>query len=72
VACALKALWHIDAASVVIIHDYAPRASDYSPVLAFYDIVDKVHSMVVLARKAELNWEAAEAALLQYVNEPQR
>jgi hypothetical protein len=72
VAVALKALWHIDAGSVVLIHDWPPRVGAYGRVLVYYDIVDEVDELVVLARKAEVDWDAAAADLAEYVNHPAR
>ena len=72
VAVALKALWHIDAASVVLIHDWPPRRAAYSRVLAYYDVVDAVDDLVVLARKPDLDWAAAAADLAVYVDRPAR
>ena len=72
VAVALKALWHVGPASVVLIHDWPPRAAAYGRVLAYYDIVDAVDELVVLARKADLDWAAAAADLATYVNHPAR
>jgi hypothetical protein len=72
VAVALKALWHIDAASVVLIHDWPPRVGAYGRVLEYYDIVDEMDELVVLARKAEVDWGAAAADLARYVNHPAR
>jgi len=72
VAVALKALWHIDAATVVLIHDWPPRRAAYSRVLAYYDVVDAVDDLVVLARKPDLDWAAAAADLAVYVDRPAR
>jgi hypothetical protein len=72
VAVALKALWHIDAASVVIIHDWTPRLKEYGPVLQYYDIVDLVDNLVVLARKVDVNWAAAAADMARFVAIPSR
>jgi hypothetical protein len=63
VAAALKALWHIDDASVVLIHDWTPRKEAYGRVLAYYDVVDKVDTLIVLARKSDVDWNAAAADL---------
>jgi len=72
VACALKALWHIDDASVVIIHDYFTRLAYYEAVLEYYDIVDSVDTMAILARKSKVDWQAAASDLDDYVKEPKR
>ena len=52
-ACALKALWHIHNASIVMIHDFHNRHR-YHSVLEFYDVVDSADTLVVLSRKQEL------------------
>jgi len=72
VAVALKALWHIDAGSVVLIHDWPHRVGAYGRLLLYYDIVDEVDELVVLASKAEVDWDAAAADLARYVNHPAR
>ena len=72
VAVALKALWHIDAASVVLMHDWPRRQEAYGQVLAYYDVVDAVDDLIVLARKPELDWAAAAADLAVYVDRPAR
>ena len=72
VAVALKALWHINAASVVLMHDWPRRQEAYGRVLVYYDVVDAVDDLVVLARKPDLDWAAAAADLAVYVDRPAR
>jgi hypothetical protein len=72
VAAALKTLWHIDGSSVVLVHDWPSRKEWYGRVLAYYDIVDSVDELVVLARKSDLDWAAAAADLAKYVKKPDR
>jgi hypothetical protein len=72
VAAALKALWHINDASVVLIHDWTKRKEKYGRVLAYYDVVDKVDTLIVLARKSDVDWNAAAADLNTYANVPSR
>ena len=72
VACALKALWYIDEASVVIIHDNFKRVADYSAVLVYYDIVDSVDSMAILRQKSVVDWQAATSDLDRFVYVPRR
>jgi hypothetical protein len=59
VACALRALAFVDAASVVAIHDWgipiAPnRERTYDAVLEFYEEVERADSLMVLRPKREL------------------
>jgi hypothetical protein len=63
VGCAIKALWRIDDASVVLLHDYIGREGPYASVLHFYDVIDLVDTMVVLSRKRNVDWDAAERIL---------
>ena len=72
VAAALKALWHIDAASVVIIHDWTQRVKVYGLVLQYYNIVHSVDSLVVLARKEDVDWAGATADLTRFIYSPLR
>ena len=44
-------------------HDWPRRQEAYGRVLAYYDVVDAVDDLVVLARKPDLDWAAAAADL---------
>jgi pantothenate kinase-related protein Tda10 len=67
VACAIKALWSIDDASVVLLHDYASRVYAYATVMKYYDVIHQVDSMVVLARKPVLDWDGAKRDLAKFM-----
>ena len=58
-ACALKALWYIGDASIVMIHDFYGRWSGdnvqwYTMVLEFYDVIDRADTLAVLKRRPGL------------------
>ena len=48
------------------------RLAYYEAVLEYYDIVDSVDTMAILARKSKVDWQAAASDLDDYVKEPKR
>lgn len=74
VAVALKSLWHIHAASVVLVHDWTSRAAEYGRILKYYDIVGSVDTLIILSRKRvdQVDWKSAQEDLAKYLNEPAR
>ena len=71
VACGLKALDYVHAASLVMVHDWSNRIDQYRPLLEYYHIKEMVDNLVVLRPKLEYDKEAAKQLLAQYYSVPE-
>mmetsp|Transcript_73938 Transcript_73938/g.117835 ORF Transcript_73938/g.117835 Transcript_73938/m.117835 type:complete len:297 (+) Transcript_73938:28-918(+) len=63
VACGLKLILakHIDANSVVLVHDYVGMNRPYPFLEKYYDKVDLVHGLAVLKVKSDIDFEELQA-----------
>jgi protein O-GlcNAc transferase len=65
VACCLNSILHTDPACLILIHDFSLR-KEYSVVLEFLDIVDRLGTFVLLRRKKGIDTRKVEKLYEKY------
>ncbi len=65
VSCILNSILNSVEACVIMVHDFWDRP-EYHPVLAFLDVIERVDTLGVFTKKADVDVKAVQLMIMQY------